>query len=397
MKNKKIVSVYLLISIILISIFVIINIHQYHTYTYNYNLKLDQIITTLKNNYPDITDEEILNILNSDNTSSYMKQYGYDLNINNYLKINKDKYTFYLIINIIYLSLSFIFILILIIYNKNKTNKEIENIRKLISDINDKKYYLHLDESNEDIFSQLKTEIYKTTIVLKELAENSIKDKKELKKSLEDISHQLKTPLTSILVNLDNIIDDPDMDEELRNDFINDIKREVMNINFLVQNILKLSKLDSNTITFNKSNTKLIDIINNSIKNINTLCDLKNININIKGNKNSNLYCDSRWQIEAITNILKNCIEHSNNNSNINIKYDENKVYSLIEIQDNGCGISSKDLPHIFERFYKGENSSNESVGIGLALSKSIIEEDNGSIIVKSNKNGSTFTIKYYK
>ena len=109
----------------------------------------------------------------------------------------------------------------------------------------------------------------------KETAENSNKEKLELKNSLEDISHQLKTPLTSILIMLDNLIDDPDMDKDTREDFIKDIKREINNINFLVQSILKLSKLDTNTIKFIKKENDLENIVNQAIKNVSMLSDLK--------------------------------------------------------------------------------------------------------------------------
>ena len=397
MKNKNLIILYLVFTIIVVSIYTCINIYEYHTYTYNYNLRLDRIITTIKNDYPDITDEEILNILNSEDNSNYMSQYGYNIYEDNYLKINNDKFNLFLILNIVYIIVSIIILLFITIYNNNRVNKEINNIRKLVEDINDKKYYLHLDESSEDVFSQLKSEVYKTTIVLKEAAENSSKAKKELKSSLENISHQLKTPLTSILIMLDNIIDDPDMDENIRTDFINDIKRETTNINFLVQNILKLSKLDSNTITFNKSKNKIIDIVNDSIKNINTLCDLKNINIITEGNNECNIYCDFKWQVEAVTNILKNAIDHSKESNKVIVKLDDNSVYSKIEIVNYGEEISEKDMHHIFERFYKGENAKSDSVGIGLALAKMIIEEDNGTISVSSNKKETKFTIKYYK
>ena len=126
-------------------------------------------------------------------------------------------------------------------YN-HKREKDIKDIAKCIEEINKKNYELEIDSISEDELSILKNEIYKTTIMLKEAADNSTKDKINLKKSLEDISHQLKTPLTSILVMLDNIIEDPDMDSSIRNDFIVDIKRNVNNINFLVQTLLKLSK-----------------------------------------------------------------------------------------------------------------------------------------------------------
>ena len=233
--------------------------------------------------------------------------------------------------------------------------------------------------------------------MLKESAENSNKDKINLKKSLEDISHQLKTPLTSILVMLDNIIEDPDMDINVRNDFVRDIKRNVVNINFLVQALLKLSKFDANTVHFIKQENDLKAIIKESIKNVSPLCDLRNINIEFNAKDKSKIVCDAKWQIEAITNIIKNAVDHSKNNSTVTINLSNNNVYSMIEIIDKGEGISKKDISHIFERFYKGENSTSDSIGIGLALAKTIIEEDNGSISVESNKIGTKFTIKYFK
>ena len=125
---------------------------------------------------------------------------------------------------------------------------------------------------------------------------------------------------------------------------------------------------------------------------------MKNIDIEVIGNEKVKVYCDLKWQVEAITNILKNCVEHSNNNSKIQVNYEENQVYSKIEIRDFGVGIYKEDLPHIFERFYKGKNSSSESIGIGLALSKTIIENNNGYIGVESEEGkGTKFTIKYFK
>ena len=231
--------------------------------------------------------------------------------------------------------------------------------------------------------------------MLKEQAENALKDKKNLKVSLEDISHQLKTPLTSILIILDNLIDDPDMEKSIREDFIRDIKREVSNINFLVQSLLKLSKFDASAITFIKEKRCISDIVNESIQNVSTLCDLKNIDIVWKGNKDIKMTCDFMWQVEAITNILKNAIDHSKENSEIHISYNQNNVYSSISILNEG-EIDKEDLPYIFERFYKGKNASKDSIGIGLALSKTIIEKEGGTISVHSSNNKTNFIIKYY-
>ena len=199
------------------------------------------------------------------------------------------------------------------------------------------------------------------------------------------------------MVMLDNILDNPQMDNKTRNDFIKDIKRQIININFLVNSLLKLSKLDADAVKFVNKEEKIEELICKAVENVSVLCDLKNVKIIVSGNKESKIYCDAKWQIEAITNILKNGIEYSRENSVIDVYFEQNKLYSKIEIRDNGAGIDKEDLPHLFERFYKGKNSSNDSIGIGLALSKSIIEKNNGKIEAESILDkGTTFTIKYF-
>ena len=403
MKNKIRLKQYIIstfiVSICLFVSFLALNIYEYKTYTNNFNNKIGAIISVIKDKYPEITDKEIAEIINSDEfeTNDFFTKYGIDINNKSILIKNDKDYHIFLVINMSFLAITIIILLILYIrYNQKKEN-DIKDIIKCIEQINKKNYELQIDSISEDELSILKNEIYKTTIMLKESAENSNKDKINLKKSLEDISHQLKTPLTSILVMLDNIIEEPDMDINIRNDFVRDIKRNVVNINFLVQALLKLSKFDANTVHFIKQENDLKTIIKESIKNVSPLCDLRNINIEFNAKDKSKIVCDAKWQIEAITNIIKNAVDHSKNNSTVTINLSNNNVYSMIEIIDKGEGISKKDISHIFERFYKGENSTSDSIGIGLALAKTIIEEDNGSISVESNKIGTKFTIKYFK
>ena len=379
--------------------FLALNIYEYKTYTNNFNNKIGAIISVIKDKYPEITEKEIAEIINSDEfeTNDFFTKYGIDINNKSILIKNDKDYHIFLVINMSFLTITIIILLILYIRYNHKKENDIKDIIKCIEQINKKNYELQIDSISEDELSILKNEIYKTTIMLKESAENSNKDKINLKKSLEDISHQLKTPLTSILVMLDNIIEDPDMDINIRNDFVRDIKRNVVNINFLVQALLKLSKFDANTVHFIKQENDLKTIIKESIKNVSPLCDLRNTNIEFNAKEKSKIMCDAKWQIEAITNIIKNAVDHSKNNSTVTINLSNNNVYSMIEIIDKGEGISKKDISHIFERFYKGENATSDSIGIGLALAKTIIEEDNGSISVESNKNGTKFTIKYFK
>ena len=392
MKNKielkKYIISTLIVFICLFILFLFLNIYEYKTYTKNFNNKISAIINVIKKDYPKITDKEIIEIINNDTlkTNDFFNKYGIDVNNKSILIKNDRDYHKFLAINLSFLTITVVILLIIYIRYNYKKEKDIKDIIKCIEQINKKNYEIQIDSISEDELSILKNEIYKTTIMLKEAAENSSKDKLNLKKSLEDISHQLKTPLTSILVMLDNIIEDSNMEEKIRNDFIVDIKRNVLNINFLVQSLLKLSKFDANTVHFVKQENDLKTIVEESIKNVSTLCDLRNINIKLNIKENSKIICDDKWQIEALTNIIKNAIEHSKNNSNIIINIENNNVYSMIEVIDFGEGIAKKDIKHIFERFYKCKNTKTDSIGIGLALAKTIIEEDKGTISVESNK-----------
>lgn len=398
-KFKKSIIISLIITIIFSAFVAISNIYEYKEYTQNFNKKMASIIELIQSKYPEISTDEIVEIVNSKEIrqNNLLKKYGIDLEKKTIiLENNKTNNKFMKIeISIIFIG-SIILLLIFIIYEINQ-DKEIDEITKYLEAINNKNYTLKIDENSEDELSILKNELYKVTVMLRENASNSLKDKVNLKIALEDISHQLKTPLTSILIILDNLIDNPEMDYQTRVEFLHDFKREAVRIQSLIQSILKLSKFDSNTVQFIKQDIYLKQIVDEAIKNTESLADLKNIKINVEGNKKIKLNCDLLWQTEAVTNILKNCIEHSNENTQIDIKYNNNSVYSYITITDYGEGISKEDIPHIFERFYRGKNSANESIGIGLSLSKTIIESNNGIIAVESNNNKTTFTIKYFK
>lgn len=400
MKNKEKLKKFLII-LSLYTIFVIfltygINKYEYQVYKDNFDTKITSIILKIKEEYPNITDEELYNILKSSKKDGkVLEQYSLTIDNKSLLKENDNKYQQFLVTNITIVFIGTIFLIFLFLRFNAKKDREINKITKCLEEINKRNYKIDIEEMSEDELSILKNELYKVTIKLKEDAENSKQAKKDLKDTLADISHQLKTPITSILIILDNIIDNPDMDKNTREDFIRDIKRELLNMNFLALNLLKLSKLDSNTVHFLKKEVSLNEIVTSSIKNVSPLCDLKNITIVKNLELGIKINCDLNWQVEAITNILKNCVEHSNENSKIDIMTTTNKVYSSIEIRDYGPGISQKDLPHIFERFYKGASSSSNSIGIGLSLAKKIIESNNGLIMVDTSKKGTTFTIKY--
>ena len=403
LENKVHLKKFLLMSIIPIIVFLIIGniffFYQYQSYIQNYNSKIAVIVSLVEEEYPNIDRNELISILNSDHKVSedIFSRYGIDVQKESIIIENDRLFSRFIIIyNILFIGLA-LSIILLYLKHENNQDKEIKRIVKCIKEINKKNYAINIEDNTEDELSILKNEIYKTTVMLKEMAESSKDDKLRLKDSLSDISHQLKTPLTSINIMLDNILDNPNMDEDTKEKFIQSIKREVTNISNLATEILKLSKFDANVVRFENKEVLVKDIIKKAISNVEMMAEIKNVEIKVVFHDNVKLVCDLNWQVEAIINILKNCIEHSSENSFINIEVIDNKIYKEIIIKDSGEGIDKKDLLHIFERFYKGKNSSKDSVGIGLALAKKIIEMNNGSISVNSVKGkGTIFTIRYY-
>lgn len=402
MKNNTKFAIFssIIISFLFLSLFIISNYHFRQQYQTTNNLLLSSLINKIKTTYPELSEIEIIEVLNNPDLAEedLFKKYGINIQ-NESLSIKQqnlnNQYFLFTIISILIYSLTII--LIIIIYNK-KEKAKINKITNYLKELNNHQYSLAIEDNQEEDLSLLKNEIYKTAITLNEQTLLLKKDKESLKDSLSDISHQLKTPLTSINLMIDTLRHQDNLSTMERRELLNNIHRKITNTNFLVHSLLKLSKFDANTIEFNRQNNSLSKILKEVLDNLSTLSDLKNIKINIKGSKDISLYCDYKWEVEALTNIIKNCIEHSNNSSKIDITYQKNDIFTKIIIQDNGCGISKKDLPHIFDRFYKAQNSSKDSIGIGLSLAKTIIEKDNGYITVDSVINkGTTFTIKYLK
>lgn len=396
MKNKKTIILIIVIILIYVFSFNMVYLYQENIYKEKYNKFVNNIIYVVKKNYPNVGNKELSDILNGKSDYNYLNEYGIDVDDEFALiSMNKENKKIFIINNVILGSFILVLSMILII-NKNYENKKLEEIIHLIEEINKKNYNLNIKGTDETMISKLKNEMYKTVVMLKNDADNSLKDKLIIKTYLEDISHQLKTPLTVINISLDNLIDNPNMDEKNRNEFISKISKEVTNINNLIQNLLKLSKFDVNVINFVNKSVSIKEFINKIVDKISLIADLKNINIKVNILNDFNLNIDLNWQIEALSNIVKNAIEHSNENDIVYINCNDNKIYSKIEIINNGI-INDKDLNKIFDRFYTNKKGYCESVGIGLSLAKNIIEKNNGKIDVYSKDGKTIFTIKYYK
>lgn len=397
---KKIILPVVYLIILLILIFLIVTNIQYNNYSKIIDSKVSGIINEIVKQYPNIKEEEIVKLLQNETNieeNNVLSKYGYKENIK-YINQLQDNMKISIKLDVLILSVFGIAIIILFIIYIKRQNSKINEINQYLKELNNKNYQLKIEDNSEDELSKLRNELYKTTILLKEVAEDSQKEKVNLSNSLADISHQLKTPLTSIRIMIDNIEENTNMDEKTRVEFIKDISKQIDWISSLVVSLLKLAKFDAGSIIMKNEDINLKQLIDNIISNLAILLEIKNINIVKKIDESIILRSDYKWQLEAFTNIIKNSIEHSNDNSNIYIEAENNSIFLKIIIRDEGNGIDKDDLKHIFERFYKAKNSSEESIGIGLSLSKAIIEKANGYIKVNSEKGeGTTFEIKYLK
>lgn len=399
-EKNKILIFGLCYIIIAIFVFLMLSQIQYEKYTNQMNIVIAEIVDKIVEKYPDIEEEEIIKILNGTEQSKkkyILEKYGYTQNTVAIEEISKERSSFIKIDIAIIIAGGIAVTIVILSYNKKREEK-ISDINSYIGKVNRGNYELKIEENGEDELTKLRNELYKTTVLLRETAENSEKEKTNLSNSLTDISHQLKTPLTSIRIMIDNIQNNPDMDEKTRNEFIEDISKQIDWISSLVISLLKLAKFDAGSIVMRDEEINVKKLIQNIIANLAILIDIKDIKIEENISEQITLFADYNWQLEALTNIIKNCVEHSFDGGKIKIEAESNSVFTKIIIADEGEGIENKDLNRIFERFYKSAKSSENSIGIGLALAKTIIEKERGYIKVESEVGkGTKFEIKYLK
>lgn len=396
-------TIVIFISIIILSIFVIqVQIYQQQKkYEQIINKAVVKIIANVLEKYPELEIDTIQSLMNKkveiEQIEEKMSLYG--INPKEVVIIKKLQQEFEkdkLLYILITIGLEILLVISFLCYLQIR-DREIRKITSYISKVKNKEYRLELEDNTEGELSRLKSELYKITVMLREQNDNLKQEKISLADSLSDISHQIKTPLTSMSIIIDALQNNRNMKEEKRVEFINELSKQIDWINWLILSLLKLSKLDAGTIVFSKERVNVKEIFQKTIENLSIPIEIKNIQIEIIQQEQW-IIIDKNWIIEALTNIIKNDIEHSPQNGKIEIKCIQNNLYTKIIIKDEGSGISPEDMPHIFERFYKGKNASTNSVGIGLAIAKAIIEKQDGEIYLYSKLNeGTTFEIVLYE
>ena len=253
-----------------------------------------------------------------------------------------------------------------------------------------------ITECEEGELAILSSSIRKMTLKLKEQASNLTDEKKVLTDAIADIFHQMRTPLTSMRLSC-SMLSEEDLPYEERIRFVRGIKKQLERMQWLVETLLKMSKIEAGTVTFKRERLDAKELVQKACEPLLIPLELRDIKLQITTN-DAGLTGDMDWLAEAVGNIVKNCMEHTPEGGQISINAEENAIYTVLTIEDTGKGFDKNDIAHIFERFYKGKNSGSESVGIGLALCRTIITGLDGTIKAENGKNGGArFEIRFYK
>ena len=248
-----------------------------------------------------------------------------------------------------------------------------------------------LIQTQEDDFSRLQDEIYKTVTTLYQTREAAVSAKKNFAENLANIAHQLKTPITAAFLSLQL------MKKETTNEYANQIEKQLDRLNRLEESLLMLSKIDAGTLLLKHERVDLYTALNLAAENLNDLLQDSHISIEIPENGCIEFFGDLEWTMEAFINLMKNCMEHSQPDGIVHCEYSDNPLYAEIRIWDDGTGFDKEDLPHLFDRFYRGRRAVGNGIGIGLALARSIFELQNGTITAYNRRNGGAcFEIRLY-
>lgn len=279
-------------------------------------------------------------------------------------------------------------------WDKKRRERRIGELSGYLARINRGEYDTGIG-SAEDEYSRLQDEIYKTVVKLRESREEAAEGRQKLSENLTDISHQLKTPLTSISL-LQELLEEQVEGEEGKQ-LLERMEHQTEHIRGLISALLTLSRLDAGVLVLEKNTVDLQELLSSAAESVRSMTDHKKQKILTEGAEGLQLSCDLGWTAEALANILKNCSEHSPEGGHIFIRAQQNFIYTRIEIEDEGPGLSPEECKKIFERFYQGRKSARENVGVGLSMAKSLIESQNGEIRAENRKNGGAkFVIDFY-
>lgn len=283
----------------------------------------------------------------------------------------------------------FLLLIFTLLYRNHKENMRIQALTEYLEQVNTGKAVI-LPPSGEDNFSKLEDEIYKTVTYLYQTKETAVEAKNKFAENLSNIAHQIKTPITAISLSLQT------MQKENSKHQLEPIQKQLLRLSHLEEALLVIARLDAGTLIFQKEDIDIFTVLTLAADNLQELLAETGASVDIPELGEMAITADLDWTMEAMMNLLKNCMEH-NPGGVIHCTYEQNPLYTEIIIWDEGNGFLKEDIPHLFERFYRGHNARQKGIGLGLALAKEIIERQNGTIRAKNKPDaGACFEIRFY-
>ena len=375
--------------------------------------QITAMVGMLREEMPSLSDKELMDLIKDPDEIEHrletgellLQKYGYDDWF--FAKQERENMWQLILFNSSVIFITALTCILMYALHRRRVHREVRRLQRYFDDLNHGSYDLEPGQAVEGDLSMLQSDIFKVTQLLRTSAEREKAKSEDLSRWLADISHQLKTPIASIRINLDNLLDDPDMPPDLQHDFLKECSMQLEWISSLVMTLLKLARIDAGTVELKKEEMDLMAVAREAEQKLGILSEIAQVEVVWESEPRGELIDpadigevpmigDPAWQLEAVSNILKNCIEHSPAGSKVYLSMRNTAVFKELTIRDTGEGISEEDLPHIFERFYRAQNATRESVGIGLSLANSVVEAGGGKIMVTSEKGeGTTFIIRY--
>lgn len=361
------------------------------------------ILENVRREYPQTAEEELFQLLkipeSTEEGEALLARYGIFSEYGSSTLDSQEKRLWYFQagMNLFLILTLFLGILAIIAYLQRR-QRRIEELQRYMEKVSRGSYRLELEENADDELSGLRNEVYRLTVKLKESAALEQKRRQALADSVANISHQLKTPMTSMTVLLDNLTENEEMDQITRHRFLSEISRQLTGMSWLIATMLKLSRLEAGVVELQRVHVEAGQLIEKCVARLQTAAEWREVCLNVQLQPGASLTVDENWTVEALCNIVKNAIEHSPAGSSVQIAASENEIYTEIRVTDSGTGISREEREKLFQRFYRGSNAAEDSIGIGLALAKEVVEQQHGHIRVESQEGeGTVFFLKFMK
>jgi Signal transduction histidine kinase len=361
------------------------------------------VLENVRQAYPQVSEEQLFRLLDVPGATEegweILARYGIFTEYGSRTLESQEErlLRFQMGMNAILLLTIFLGILAIIIYLQRRQHR-IEELQRYMEKLSRGNYCLNLEENNDDELSGLRNEVYRLTVQLKESAALEQGRRQALADSVANISHQLKTPMTSMTILLDNLTENEEMDRITRHRFLTEVRRQLMGMSWLIANMLKLSRLEAGVVELQRTSVEAGQLVEKCTARLQTAAEWKAVGLEVWLQPGAALYVDENWTVEALCNIIKNAIEHSPEGGSVRISASENEIYTKICVADSGSGISGEERERLFQRFYRGSNAAQDSIGIGLALAKEVVEQQHGHIQVESKEGeGTVFSLRFMK